>query len=140
MSDCCSSSCNLDTPPKKYRCPVNGKKYMQVSAKTIMHHIKKPWAWEEKQQAYYFCEDPACEVVYFGQDNSVIKKSALRTIVGIKEKSQSKLLCYCFGISFEEAAKKSEIKQLVIEKTKNNLCACDTRNPSGRCCLKDFPK
>jgi hypothetical protein len=28
----------------------------------------------------------------------------------------------------------------VIEQTRLHNCACDVRNPSGRCCLKDFPK
>jgi hypothetical protein len=28
----------------------------------------------------------------------------------------------------------------VMAQTKAGLCSCDTSNPSGRCCLKDFPK
>jgi len=50
----------------------------------VITYIKEPRTWEEKQQAYYFCEDPECDMVYFGQDNSVIKISALRTTAGIK--------------------------------------------------------
>ncbi len=30
--------------------------------------------------------------------------------------------------------------KLGTEKTNNCICACETRNPSGKCCLKDFPK
>ena len=140
MPDCWSGSCGMDASPKRHRCPVNGQEYKAVSAKTILHHIKEPWSWEEKQQAYYFCEDPDCDVVYFGQDDSTINTAALRTAVGIKEKNKKAMLCYCFGISFSSAAKNPEIKQFVTDKTRNGLCACETRNPSGRCCLKDFPK
>lgn len=112
MSDCCSSSlCSTGkSVPKKHRCPKNGNEYLQVSTTTIMHHIDEPWNWKIKEQGYYFCDDPMCEIVYFGEDGIVIEKSALRKPVGIKEK------------------------------TKEQVCACDVRNPSGKCCLKDFPK
>jgi hypothetical protein len=118
MSDCCSSSCDMGTQPKKYRCPINGQEYKEVSTKAILHHINETWYWEEKQQAYYFCEDPECEVVYFGQDNSVINTAALRTTVGIKEKTPSAILCYCFGVSFGSAVENPEIKHFVTEKQK----------------------
>ncbi|MCG7927970.1 MAG: hypothetical protein JAY67_20820 [Candidatus Thiodiazotropha taylori] len=111
-----------------------------MSTTTILHHIKEPWSWEENQQAYYFCDEPNCEVVYFGQDNTTIKASELRTGVGIKEKNQNALLCYCFGVSFLAAEENPEIKQFVTEKTRGGICACEYRNPSGKCCLKDFPK
>ena len=28
----------------------------------------------------------------------------------------------------------------IVEQTKNARCSCETSNPSGRCCLKVFPK
>lgn len=140
MADCCSSTCATDTPPTKHRCPVNGKEYTEVSATTIMHHINDPWLWKEKNQRYYFCDDPECNVVYFGQDDSIIEKFELRMPVGIKEKSKSALVCYCFGITSDEALNNPEARAFVVQKTKENICACKTRNPSGRCCLKDFPK
>lgn len=140
MSDCCSSSCDIGAPAKRHRCPVNGQEYKAVSTTTILHHIKEPWSWEENQQAYYFCDDPDCEVVYFGQDNTTIKASEVRTGVVIKEKNQNAMLCYCFGVSFSAAEENPEIKQFVTEKTRGGICACEYRNPSGKCCLKDFPK
>ena len=140
MSDCCSSSCATGAYHNKYRCPVNGKVYKEVSEKTIMHHIKKPWSWQGKSQIYYFCDDPECNVVYFGQDNSVINRSDVRTSVGIKEKSGDSLVCYCFGVTTDEAVKNPEAKVFVIEKTKGHICECEARNPSGKCCLKNFPK
>jgi len=83
MSDCCSSSSSKCQAPKKYKCPVNGKEYSQVSLTTIVHHIREPWNFKNTEQAYYFCEDTACNVVYFGQDNSIIEQDALRTVVGM---------------------------------------------------------
>jgi Zinc binding domain len=116
MSDCCSTSCSSNTSPKRQTCPGSGLECKEVSIKTILHHIKEPWAWEEKNQAYYFCEDPDCEVVYFGQDNSVIVRSELRTPVGVKEKGLDALVCYCFGVSFGDAVERPELKRFVTAK------------------------
>ncbi len=138
MSQCCSSSDTPRTYPKRHRCPVNSMQYVSVSPTTMLHHLLAPWAWQPVEQGYYFCDDPECDVVYFAQDDSTITRSSLRTKVGIKEKSDSSLICYCFGISKKDASNKS-IKDFVIKSTKEQSCACATRNPSGRCCLKDFP-
>jgi len=136
MVSCCSSS-KTQVQPKKHKCPVTGKLYNSVSSTTILHHVNEPWKFKNTRQSYYFCDDPDCEVVYFGEDDSIIKKSSLRTEVGIKETNPDALICYCFGVSKVESSSK-EIKAFVIENTKNKICACTTRNPSGRCCLKDF--
>ena len=140
MSDCCSTSCDSDGVPKTHRCPVNGKVYKAISLKTVLHQIAEPWCWDGLQDTYFFCDDPDCEVVYFAQDDSVIKKSDLRMPEGAKEGSKGALLCYCFGVSFHDAVENPEIRQFVIEQTKKGICACEIRNPSGKCCLKDFPK
>ena len=147
MSDCCGSNgigCESQkknkTFPRKFACPANSKDYIAVSHKTILHHIKAPWGKELPEQQYYFCDDPECDVVYFGLEGSVIKKAELRTRVGVKEKNDDMLICYCFGVSKAAAKQQPEIKTYVSQNTKESLCACDIRNPSGRCCLKDFPK
>lgn len=145
MSDCCSnkkSGCDSQSDsrsfPRKFTCPKNSKDYIAVTKKTIIHHLNKPWEKELIEEQYYFCDDPECEVVYFGLKGSVIKKSELRTKVGIKEKDDSALICYCFGVSKSAAKENAEIKTYIKQNTKKSLCACDIRNPSGRCCLKDF--
>jgi hypothetical protein len=140
MSECCSTIPKQSLFPKKYACPVNGKEYHLVSSQTIKHHIKAPWSWNQKDQGYYFCSDPNCSVVYFGQDNSVIEKSSVRTEVGLKEKSENALICYCYGVTKKEAKSNPATRQFVIEETKQKQCACQTKNPSGKCCLVDFPK
>ncbi len=140
MSDCCSPlGCN-SSHPKKHQCPANGQKYSEVSARTIAHHIKKSWAWGPSAERYFFCEDPACDVVYFGGDGSTINKSQLRTSIGAKERTDDSLLCYCFGIRKADFQLNPAIKDFVIAQTKAGLCSCETSNPSGRCCLKEFPK
>ena len=139
MPDCCHSGCTSGSPPKTRTCPVNGQEYKSVPLRTILHHINMPWEWTEKQQGYYFCDDPNCNVVYFGDDDSVIIKQELRTVVGIKDPKPDALACYCFGVSCSIAQQHPDIRDFIVEKTKAGICSCETSNPSGRCCLKDFP-
>lgn len=139
MSNCCHSECVAQSPSRTHVCPVNGQEYKSIALKTVLHHIKSPWDWSEKGQGYYFCDDPDCDVVYFGEDDSVITRSEIRTVVGIKECKPDALTCYCFGVSNLEAQQHPAIRDFIVDKTKSGLCSCDTSNPSGRCCLKDFP-
>ena len=139
MAECCSS-CSTNNKSKKYHCPVNGNKYKQVSIKTIQYHIKEPWNWSPKDQNYYFCDDPDCDVVYFGEDNSVFNIENLRISVGVKEKLDKFTICYCFGVSSKDAENDESIKDFVTKQTKNQVCNCEIMNPSGKCCLKNFPK
>jgi len=140
MSDCCSDNKKSEQHPKRHVCPNNGNSYFEVPFETVLHHIKQPWEFALKEQAYYFCEDPNCDVVYFGVDNSIVKKEQLRTIVGIKVPAEDALICYCFGVSKAQAKTNNQAKAFVLKQTKNSTCSCATYNPSGRCCLKDFPK
>ena len=137
MTNCCSSTNKQVAYPNNHRCPVNGKTYKSVSSTTILHHINEPWNWHNKDQGYYFCDDAKCSVVYFGEDDSTITKSSLRTDVGIKDNNANSLICYCFGVTKSDSASPS-IKEFVIKRTKDKTCSCTTSNPSGRCCLKDF--
>jgi hypothetical protein len=137
MSDCCSSCATEKL--NRHTCPINGNEYKAVSIKTIQHHIKQPWNWTGTDQDYYFCDDPDCDVVYFGENNTAILTTDLRTTVGLKVKTKQATLCYCFGVSYEDAEKDKSIKDFVTHQTKSRLCECETKNPSGKCCLKDFP-
>jgi len=139
MTGCCVSNTSDCSPPKRLRCPVNGKEYGAVGYKTILHHLSDPWNTDFIEQDYYFCSDPDCNVVYFGQDDSLITKSQLRTKVGAKEKTPERIVCYCFGVSYAEAENNGIVVDFVKDKTKQSLCSCETSNPSGRCCLKDLP-
>lgn len=135
MSDCCEAS----SPPRKRDCPVSGQACVEVSVNTIAHHLRQAWGWDSKDQRYFFCDDPACGVVYFGADNSVILKAQLRTTVGAKESMPDALLCYCYGVTRAVALSDPAAREFVVAQTRRGLCSCETSNPSGRCCLKDFP-
>ncbi|WP_455210224.1 putative iron-sulfur cluster-binding metallochaperone [Kaarinaea lacus] len=138
MTECCDQPSSHQYP-KKYRCPVNGKEYGKVALKTILHNINNPWTANLTDQGYYFCTDPSCQVVYFGQDGAVISNSQMRTDVWQKHSRPDSVVCYCFGVTLQQTHAQA-IRNFVVEKTKESMCACEITNPSGRCCLKDFPK
>ena len=140
MSGCCSSSGCDEKHPKKNRCPVNGLEYSVVTARTITHHIKESWNWAPSAKQYYFCDDPDCHVVYFGDDGSTIPKPMLRIRVGTMERTGNGMLCYCFSVSRADFERNPATRDFVMAQTKANLCSRETSNPSGRCCLKDFSK
>jgi len=81
-----------------------------------------------------------CDAVYFGEDGSVLGMGEIRGEIGQKRSGLDRLLCYCFGVTQGDAEADPSAKAFVVQQTKQGVCACDSRNPSGRCCLKDFPK
>jgi len=142
MTDCCTNTACDRTPPKTAVCPRNGRAYAGVERRTVLHHVRQPWAHTLAHQVYYFCDDPNCDVVYFGEDQSLLIRGDLRGEVGQKSQGLDKTLCYCFDINAADIQTKDvyvQARAFVIEQTRNATCDCTVRNPSGRCCLKDFP-
>lgn len=137
MSECCAE--NNAVTLKSVPCPTCGSKCAAVSYQTVLLHIAKPWLAGIKDQHYYFCRSLNCDVVYVGVDNTVINTAGMKTKLGVKDLSGDAPVCYCFGVTRSEAVLSPEIKVFVTEQTKKGLCICSTHNPSGKCCLKDFP-
>jgi len=142
MADCCSKdSSTADIAVKQKLCPECKTKSHQVPYKTVIQQLSKPWQNTFSQKLYYFCDEPLCEVIYFTEDNNIIRQPELRTQVGIKSPENSRsLICYCFDISYTDAREDKTLMEYVIDKTKNQDCSCESQNPSGRCCLKDFKR
>lgn len=140
MANCCDTPADKAAHPHKRPCPGSGGDGTEVPARTIAHHVKRAWQWQDHGARFYFCADPGCDIVYFGDDGSVIRKAQLRNTVGVKEAAPDAPVCYCFGVTRAEALSNPSIRDYVVNQTKLGLCSCDTSNPSGRCCLKDFPR
>jgi hypothetical protein len=134
MSDCCARK----NPVNKQACPRCGSLALPVSDKTLLHQLKQPWLWQG-EQGYFGCETPDCELVYFSTEGGVIMADALRGAPGLKSSQADAPICYCFGLSRADAAM-PEARAFVLEQTRLGNCACETRHPYGRCCLKDFPR
>ncbi len=88
---------------------------------------------------YAFCTNRDCATAYFAISD-MIPKASLRAF----RFDQEAMLCHCFDIS--ESVYRAALtdgtaeamKAFVVQQTKDGLCACESRNPSGRCCLADF--
>jgi len=145
MSDCCDTSSKSKTETKrktlKHECPACHQLCLNVQTKTILHHLKEAWNYDLSDEQYFYCQTEDCDVVYFSDESNgkTLRKKDLRTAIGIKEQDNKALICYCFGVNKSKATDKN-IKDFVITQTKGANCTCETTNPSGRCCLKDFPK
>ena len=140
MSGCCTAKDHSQLRLERHACPADGHHCLPVDIQTMLHHLREPWALVLPDQPYYFCDNPACEVIYFSRNGITLNRSAVRTVVGTKEVSESAPLCYCFGVSKSDAQSSPAIRAFVVEQTKKGNCTCTTSNPSGRCCLKDFPR
>lgn len=135
---CCSTKSK--TKPKKLPCPHHGGACGEVSLTTLNQHLKHPWHHENKDRRYFFCDDADCDVVYFADDGWQAGQGEVRTLVGQKDTSAAATLCYCFGVTRGDVLADPSIKDYVMSQTKAKTCACSSQNPSGLCCLKNFPK
>ena len=91
---------------------------------------------------YSFCATRECPVVYFEEQGShKFTINDLRVRVGVKESGDPIPLCYCFG--FDESHMRDEITRTgkttiptrISTLIREGLCACESRNPAGVCCM-----
>ena len=136
-TSCCSTT---DDGEKRRPCPSCANSANRVPEKTILHHLKVPWKLDLGRDPLYFCDKTACDFVYFSSAGRKYGKDEVRTEIGQKRREDSSSLCYCFDVSYGQALRDPGLKDFVIKKTSSGECACEVRNPSGRCCLADFPK
>jgi hypothetical protein len=98
---------------------------------------------ELQSPAYRFCATPTCATVYATADGSVISVGQVREPVYAKAAAADATpICYCFRFSVgdlrrNDAAGRAAILAAIQEGTQQGHCACDLRNPAGRCCLGD---
>ncbi len=123
----------------KMPCPQCGEISESVEEETMLHQLRYPHNMQIEEDISFFCHSPQCSVGYFN-NNKVFPLQDLREEKKIKQNH----LCYCFDISETtykeaiEAGTASDVKSFIISLTKKKLCACNVRNPSGRCCLAAF--
>jgi hypothetical protein len=98
--------------------------------------------------AYYFCDDPACDVVYFPANPQapLFRRGDLLVRVGVKEKDDPIPVCYCFSFTRGDildeirSTGRSTVAERITAEVKAGNCACEVKNPSGRCCLGEVAR
>ena len=139
--DCCEAN---DGSSRQAACPVTATPGTRVPLQTVKAMLTDVSLRRLAPTTYYFCAEPACDVVYFSRQGECYSKDDLRTTVWQKEPPGSRLLCYCFGESEETIAAEiaatgtSNALDRVKKHVRSGRCACDIRNPRGICCLADL--
>ena len=146
MSDCCNPQERHDGAEKCSACPRCGRTGWPVQIVTLKS-LLTPAAMRrlDVHEAYHFCRVAACPVVYFSGDH-IFTKDEVTVRVFQKESDDPLPVCYCFGITKQQVADEIErtgqstAVQLVSRYVKDGKCACELRNPQGRCCLGNLAR
>ena len=126
-------------------CGNKGKSVKEITLRSLVKESKLKII--KNFEGFYFCETPTCQVVYFSNSQQVyLYKVDIKVRVGIKETEDPIPVCYCFGWTRDRIF--DQIKQLgysnavqeISAKVKSGECACEIKNPSGRCCLGGINK
>ncbi len=144
MSDCCSVNAKSGTAPAVMACPANGRRSKRVGMLTVKSLIRKlPLGMPNTQ--YYFCDASDCDVVYFALDPEAprFRREDLVVRVGAKETADPIPICYCFGFTRQDiwdeirSTGESTVAERIKAEVEAGHCACEVKNPSGKCCLGD---
>jgi len=142
MTSCCLVP-NREEAPSVSRCPVCGQPAKKVKRLTVEALLRPAAVPQIGATQYYFCETTACSVVYFPYDDgaALFRQSDLAVRVGLKQTADPVPLCYCFGITQKDVRKEiqetgtSTAVQRIKTEVQAGNCTCETKNPSGKCCL-----
>lgn len=143
MLNCCALP-HLGEPPA---CPANGRGTKPVSRRTVEQLTHPEIQSSLLRQPYYFCDAPACDVVYVSAlGDHLITRDQLRVRVGIKEQEDPIPICYCFGFDREairddiRRTGDTDIQRVITSRVKAGECRCEDTNPSGGCCLGEVSR
>jgi len=131
--------CNSTTKKTRVTCPACGQNCFPISRQTMLHQVQFPDNQDIAEGDYTCCANPDCNTGYFSTSSTILK-SSLRAF----QPGQQAMLCHCFDISESiyrtalDDGTAEAIRSFVVQQTKDKLCACESRNPSGRCCLASF--
>lgn len=142
MSECCSVRESGMQVPATLPCPASGTRSKQVSLATIRALVRHlPLGMPGTP--YYFCEAAECDVVYFplSQGAPLFRRKDLLVPVWPKEQDDSTPICYCFGFTRKDIQNEMSnpvhpsIPERIKAEVQAGRCACEVKNPSGKCCL-----
>jgi hypothetical protein len=147
MSECCAANLKTGPAPAVMACPVSGARSKRVDLLTVRSLVRQlPLGMPNTE--YYFCEAADCDVVYFPFDAQapLFRRADLLVRVGSKETDDPIAVCYCFGFTREDIQKEitesadSTVANRISAEVKAGNCACEVKNPSGKCCLGDVTR
>ncbi|MFV1957881.1 MAG: mercuric transporter MerT family protein [Planctomycetota bacterium] len=124
-------------------CPACGQVGAPVAEKTLLHLVLPAGRTRVPGHAWSFCATASCDVVYYAAGEDPFATADVRVPVFPKATRPPRPVCYCFGHTIEgieeEVARtgRSTVSASIAARVKAGECACETKNPKGRCCLGD---
>jgi hypothetical protein len=139
----CSTACETFRAPSAKSCPDCRQRGRRVERFTMEHLLHADLVPQIANTQYYFCETANCPNVYFPYHSGgrVFGKPDLIVRVGLKETADPVPLCYCFDITRKrvwdeiERTGRSAVPEAIKSEVQAGNCACEVKNPSGKCCL-----
>lgn len=140
-TSCWSNNENFTgTVEKIYLCPVCKGQTQEVKSITVKHFVRDSLADEIKNDNYHICLSKDCDVVYFDNQELILKKDNIKIPIWFKSDANPKYICYCNHVTEEQiidAVLNGNAKDMkdIIRITgamKNGKCV--TNNPLGKCC------
>ncbi len=127
------------SPAKAAACPQCSARGRRVEWLTVAALLRGR---VPAKQAFYLCRTPGCPVVYFGEAGTLLGEDDLNVVPGFKHADEeSALVCYCFQHTRGEIAAQlrargdTDVAERITEEIQAGNCACEVRNPAGKCCL-----
>jgi|SRR5579859_6315478 len=124
-------------------CPTNQRVGPKLDTLTVKSLLAVPLTAVSSDETYRFCPAPDCPTTYYRADGQqVFTESELRERVYQKHADDpNSVICYCFGHTVGDirAELATGAAGTIVERIQAGIqagqCACDIRNPQGRCCL-----
>lgn len=121
-------------------CPQCAKPGRLVERITVKALLRPEALTRHSAPEHRFCATSGCPVVYFGRDEA-FGREELSVTVFQKEPEGARTVCYCFDVT--EAGIRREIVEdgrssafaRITDLVNADRCACEVKNPQGRCCL-----
>lgn len=146
MSNCCardSASARLVPQSKLGFCPSCGDKGQSVTTLTVKSLVRNHTR-VNASSSFSFCRNTHCDVDYFSADATFRKEDV--KVVGIKETDDPVPLCYCFDYTREDILREihetgeTKLAEIIKGEAQGGFCACEVKNPSGKCCLGEITR
>ncbi len=134
MEGCCAA------PVAAGACPSCGSAGTAVDLLTVKAMLRPSTLARLNPGSYRFCPSAVCSIVYFSTD-SCLEIADVAVRVFQKEPPGARTVCYCFSITESDIAAdlhatgQTSAVDRVSGFVRADRCACEIKNPQGRCCL-----
>jgi hypothetical protein len=120
--------------PTAARCPSCGIIGAEIPRRTVAAVSSVPLP---AHQVLRLCRTRDCPLVYYGEAGARIAATSLALLPAFKG---GDVLCFCFlhRLSAAGNGQHAALLEAIARRVRAGDCACDLRNPTGKCCLPEL--